>query len=95
MPSAGGLYSLPPSVPAPHPILIPHNDQQPPPGLIKQQPPSSQAQNQQPKTNSISIEKIPAPPQPGFTIHRRLLPEVVPSTYRDYFAEHRDFYNNK
>lgn len=68
-------YTLQPSVPAPHPILIPHNDhQQPPPQLVKQQAPPS---SQQSKTNSISIEKITGPQQADFTIHRRLLP---PST---------------
>jgi hypothetical protein len=77
-------------VPA-HPILIPHNESHPPPQLIKQQ--------QQPKTNSISIEKISAPQQ-DFTIHRRLL-SAVPSNfapgqlsvYPDYIAQNRDFPN--
>ena len=93
------------AVPAPHPILIPHND--PPPQLVKQQSSVPQP-SQQPKTNSISIEKISAPQQ-DFTIHRRLLsnvpppsaqPQAAPGTfftpsgqivYPEYIAQNRDF----
>lgn len=102
MPPSGNRYTLQPSVPTPHPILINHNDQQ------QQQPP--QLVKQQPKTNSISIEKISASQQ-DFTIHRRLLSNGPPSNqsqqqnqgqivfapgqivYPEYIAQNRDFPN--
>lgn len=107
MPPSGNRYTLP-SVPAPHPILINHNDQQQQqPQLVKQHQQQSQSQNAQPKTNSISIEKISASQQ-DFTIHRRLLSNgpqsnqsqqgqivFAPSqiVYPEYIAQNRDFPN--
>lgn len=102
MPPTGNRYTLQqPSVPASHPILINHNDQQQPPQLVKQH----QSQNSQPKTNSISIEKISASQQ-DFTIHRRLLSNQTQQqgqqivfapgqiVYPEYIAaQNRDFPN--
>ncbi|KAG5678218.1 hypothetical protein PVAND_007910 [Polypedilum vanderplanki] len=97
-------YTLQQTVPAPpHPILIPHE----PPQLVKQQAPSVAPSSQQPKTNSISIEKITAPQQADFTLHRRLLSAVPPPptsktqgqtfyaptgiVYPEYITQNRDF----
>lgn len=90
---------IPQTVPT-HSILIPHND--PPPQMVKQQQMPPTAQPQQPKANSISIEKISAPQQD----FRRLIAAVPPSTqaqqffaatgqivYPDYMTQNRDFPN--